>query len=724
MRGAPVRLRRAFAARCADIPWLAFLFLSLQAVPLASLGAEAIEKSPAQGVAAAPSSLDAVQVSASRTPRALFTTPAAVMVRVVAPDVESRAGVNLSEALHGIPGLVVRERQNFAQDLQISIRGFGTRATFGIRGVRLLLDGMPITMPDGQGQVSNLPLQALSHIEVLRGPASSLYGNAAGGVIQAFSATGRDDPGTRFALRAGADGLMRVGANLRAAGDQVDAHVDLGHFQSDGFRDHSRASRSTLHARLGWEGPLRASLVLNALDQPFTEDPLGLNEAQWRADPRQVAAPALAFNTRKSVGHRQAGIVLEPMNAGSGWRVMAYGGTRSVVQFLAVPVAAQASPTSGGGVVDLESRFGGLDLRRTWTLMLFGRPVDAVAGLAHDRQHQHRLGFENFQGGRLGVVGAKRRDQHDTVSNQDAYAQLDWRMAARWTLQAGWRRSEVRFHSRDAYVATGNPDDSGERRFLASNPVAGLGWEAREDLFLYASWGRGFETPTFDELGYRSDGSAGLNFALDAVRNRSSEVGGRGRHGNLAWQASVFRSDSNAELAVVSNSGGRSSYANAGPARRQGIELALQWQASPRWRHEMAWTRLDAHYLDAFLTCTGTPCPVPSTRVPRGARLPGAPRDLLWMASHWQRGAWSGSVTGEWVGRVIANATGSAQAPGHAVFDLSLSHRWTEGRRAFLRIGNVFDRRIVGSVIVNEGNGRFYEPAPGRQLNVGLDWRW
>ena len=692
---------------------------------LASLPLVAGAAAPPQTATTTPpaATLDSVQVVASREPRPLFTTPAAVAVREVGPAIETRPGVNLSDALHGIPGVLARERQNHAQDLQISIRGFGTRATFGIRGVRLLLDGMPITMPDGQGQVSNLPLQALDRVEVLRGPASSLYGNAAGGVIQAYTATGRDDPGVRTSLRAGADGLVRVGANLRTAGERFDAHVDLGRFETDGFREHSRAARSTLHARLGWDGPIRASLVLNALRQPFTQDPLGLDAAQLRSDPRQAAAPAFAFDTRKSVDHRQAGLVLESADA-DGWRMLAYAGRREVVQFLAVPVAAQASPTSGGGVVDLASRFGGLDLRHGWRFDLLGRPVDAVAGLAFDQQRQHRLGFENFAGGLLGVVGERRRDQHDTVSNRDAYAQLDWRMSSRASLQLGWRRSEVRFRSRDHYLAAGNPDDSGERRFLASSPVAGLGWRAGPDLFLFASWGRGFETPTFDELGYRPDGSAGLNFALDAVRNRSIEAGGRGRRGGLAWQASVFRNDSDAELAVVANSGGRSSYANAGPARRQGIELAIQWQASPRWRHEFSWTRLDARYQSGFLTCTGTPCLAPVTPVPAGTRLPGTPRDLASWTTRWRRGAWEASAEAEWVGPVLANATGSAGAAGYAVLDLALSRRLGPGRRAFVRLGNALDRRYVGSVIVNEGNGRYYEPAPGRSLGLGLDWRW
>ena len=692
----------------------------------ATPGAMAQATTPGATPGAAPATtLEPVQVTATREPRPVFTTPAAISSREVSAASGDRAGINLSDALHGVPGVVARERQNYAQDLQVSIRGFGTRATFGIRGVRLLLDGMPLTMPDGQGQVSNLPLSALQRVEVLRGPASLLYGNAAGGVIQAFTASGRDDPGARLELRRGGDGLQRESVAVRGAGQAMDAHLDLTHVQLDGSRDHARAERSTLHGQLGLRGSrLQATLVLNALDQPLAEDPLGLDEEQWRQDPRQAAPPATLFDTRKTVRHQQAGLILEPPDGEDGWRLLAYVGSRAVRQFLAVPVGAQASPTSGGGVIDLQSRFGGVDLRFTRRLQAGGRELMLVAGLAVDRQDQHRLGFENFIGERLGVVGRLRRDQHDRVGNRDAYLQADWAFAPRWDLQVGWRHSQVEFRSRDHYIAEGNPDDSGERRFLASTPAVGLGWQADEGLFVYASWGRGFETPTFDELGYRADGGAGLNFDLDASRNTGVELGARGRHGDWQWQANVFRNTSDAELVVVSNSGGRSRYANAGAARRRGIEAAVQWSPGAHWRHELTWTHLDARTLDEFLTCSGIPCPLPTTSVPAGTRLPGTPRDLLWLASRWQGERWQVSLEAEAVGPVGANTVGTAVAPGHAVVDVALARTWGEGRRIFFRLGNVLDRRYVGSVIVNEGNGRFFEPAPGRQWLVGLDWRW
>lgn len=699
------------------------LFASLLCLQTAT-----VPVSPQAAEPASPTTLDAVQVTATRLPEPVFVVPGSISVRAIG-DAADRPGVNVSEILHGIPGILARERQNQAQDLQISIRGFGARSTFGIRGVRLYLDGIPATLPDGQGQVSNFNLMSAARIEVLRGPYSALYGNASGGVIQLFTADGADDPGLHVSTAAGSDGLLRGDIALRGVDGALDYHLSLGRSQTQGYREHSAAGRNLFNAKLAFAAPsgTRITVLANALDQPEAEDPLGLTLEQAQADPRQVVPAAFAFDTRKSVLQRQAGLVLEqPVGGAQSLRVLGYAGRRDVLQFLAVPVAAQANPLSGGGVVDLHSRYSGVDARWSLGAELAGRPLDLVAGLAFDQQDQHRRGRENFRGSELGVEGALRRDQDDRVSNSDRYVQASWQLSDAVGLRAGLRRSSVRFVSADHYVTPGNPDDSGRREFSATSPVLSLSYQPDESLFLYASSGRGFETPTFDELGYRPDGSAGLNFELDAVRTRSLEVGAKGRHGKfLQWQAALFRADSDEELAVVANSGGRSSYANVGPSRRQGVELAMQWMAGEHWRNEFAYTLLDARSREAFAVCAGGPCATPTIPVPAGTPLPGTARQVLAASSRWTSGnGWDAGIEVELVSSVAANSTGTLRAPGYAVLDLSTGYVWQPGRRAFLRLGNIFDRRYIGSVIVNEANWRGFEPAPGRNVLVGLDWRF
>jgi iron complex outermembrane receptor protein len=243
---------------------------------------------------------------------------------------------------------------------------------------------------------------------------------------------------------------------------------------------------------------------------------------------------------------------------------------------------------------------------------------------------------------------------------------------------------------------------------------------------LYASWGRGFETPTFDELAYRAAGSAGLNTGLRPSRTRSLEAGARGRAGGARWQAALFRADTRDELVVATNAGGRSSFQNAGDARRQGLELSLDAPIARRWNARVAATLLDARYRDAFLTCAASPCPVPTQPVAAGTPLPGLPRRQLHAALHWQGDDWRLSLAGDAADGVRAANAGSARAPGFAVLALELGRAFRLPRGeldAVLRVGNALDRAHVGSVIVNEANGRHFEPAPGRNLLLLLDWR-
>ena len=675
--------------------------------------------------------LPAVVVTATRTPQSASDIPASIDA-VVIDDVVDVFGVNPSDWLGGMPGLLARDRQNYAQDEQISIRGFGARATFGVRGVRLYTDGIPATMPDGQGQVSHFNLDSAARIEVLRGPFSALYGNSSGGVIQLFGADGSVPPQVSFDLVGGSHGNARASVNARGVAGDLDYNLDLTHFQTDGWRDHSAAKRESGNAKLAWtlgEGG-KLTLLANTLALPGADDPLGLTHAQFDADPRSVASVATQFDTRKSVHQNQGGAIWEQdLGGGHALRVLGYYGTREVEQYLAIPVATQANPKHSGGVVDLDSRYGGSDARWTWSGELAGRAFELAAGLSWDRQAQHRRGYENFVGDVLGVRGALRRDEDDTVRDFDQYAQATWRIAERWSLVAGLRHSSVAFDARDRYVTAGNPDDSGRVDYGATTPVAGLLWRAARGVNVYASYGRGFETPTFNELGYRADGAAGLAFDLDPARSRNAELGIKLRPStSLDASVALFRADTRDELAVATSAGGRTTYQNIGKARRDGAEAALAWRIGDAWTLQLAWTWLDATFRSAFLTCAGTPCTAPDTPVAAGARIPGIPRSTLHAGLRWGgEHGWHAGTAADAVGAVVVNDLGTDRASGYVVAaaDLGYAFELDAGRLdAFARIDNLFDRRYAGSVIVNDGNGRYFEPAPGRAFMVGVKWTW
>ncbi|MBO9749163.1 TonB-dependent receptor [Xanthomonas phaseoli pv. dieffenbachiae] len=682
---------------------------------------------PAPPAATSIQRLPAVQVDAARV-RGVddFDLPASFTV--VAADDDNRRGAQVSELLDGIPGLVARDRQNYAQDTQLSIRGFGARSTFGVRGVRLLVDGIPASMPDGQGQLSHFNVLGAERVEVLRGPFSALYGNSSGGVLQLWSADGHPDDPWRLRATYGSNATVNVGAQLLGQQGAVHYNVAANRFDTDGFRAHSRAKRDSVNAKLGFdlaEGS-RLDLVLNHLDAPDAQDPLGLTRAQFNADPAQATSVATQFNTRKSVRQSQAGAIFTQQLDNQTLRLMAYGGQRSVEQFLAIPVAVQRNPLHSGGVIDLDSNYDGADARWAWQGEALGRPLQLTVGANVDRQRQHRTGYENFVGDTLGVKGALRRNQRDEVENVDQFAQLWWQWSDRWAALLGVRHSEVRFESDDHYIVGRNPDDSGQRDYSATTPVAGIVFRAEEDLRFYASVGRGFETPTFNELGYRSDGGAGLALDLGAATSRNYEVGSKWRaQSGAALEFAVFRADTDDELAVASNTNGRSTYRNIGATRRQGAELSWQQPIGATQQLQLAYTFVDATVRDGYLTCASSGCATPTAAVASGSRLPGVPRQQLFARWQWQPAQWQFAAESVASGATVVNDLATERAPGYALVNLEASRRWstTQGAlRTFARIDNVLDRQYVGSVIVNDGNGRYYEPGPDRTYTVGLQW--
>lgn len=665
-----------------------------------------------------------VVVTATRTERLMLDVPASVDVLDGETLRDAQLRVNLSETLGRVPGLTVLDRSNYAQDLQISIRGFGARASFGVRGVRLYVDGVPATSPDGQGQVSHFPLGAAERIEVLRGPFSALYGNSSGGVIALTSELKPQAP--RFTPNGaiGSFGTWRAGLNAVGGSEPYAFALEAGRFRTDGHRDHSAARRDAVNLRVAFlDAPIgRARISLNAIDMPDTQDPLGLTRAQYDADPKQVAAPALQFNTRKSTRQATLGASAESAFGRSATlNTAVWLGTRSITQFQAIPVAAQANPRQPGGVIDFDRVFGGADLRATWEL----GALTASLGLSAERLDEERRGYENFVASSLGVMGQLRRDETNRLTAIDPYAQLEWRAGDAWRVHAGLRAARVRFESVDHYLVGVNGDDSGERTFSAVNPTVGVVYRPGPAMSWYASYGRGFETPTLNELAYRPDGSAGFNADLRAARSHNIEVGMKLAAGpSLRGTLAVFAIETRDDLVVRTNAGGRSSFANVARTRRDGIEASLDWQPAPTWSVYFSAALLDARFDEAFLACGPAPCSTPNVPIEAGAKLPGIPARTLF-AELKHRAGWA-DLSVEWRAQapLYVNDANTDRAAGYGVLNLAAARsieRAGNKVRLFVRVNNVLDKSYAGSVIVNEGNARFFEPAPGISGLFGID---
>jgi iron complex outermembrane recepter protein len=666
-------------------------------------------------VAEAQEHLDPVVVTATRTEERAFDLPVAIDSIDAAQIQQGQLQVNLSESLARVPGIVAQSRWNFAQDLMLSIRGFGARANFGVRGIRLYQDGIPATMPDGQGQTSSFSLVSAKRIEVMRGPFSTLYGNASGGVIAVFTEDGPDPPMMQAQVVGGSYGTWNSIVKFEGASPVANYVLAGNAFQTDGYREHSVASRDLANVKLRFDlgENTKLTVIGNSFYQPEAQDPLGLTKAQWQADPRQADPVAILFNTRKTVDQQQGGATLEQrLSTDTVLRVTGYGGARGVRQYLALSGVGQ---TSSGGVTDLNGNFGGIDARLTTRYELAGGPLLLTAGAAYDQQHQQRKGFVNNSG----ALGDLRRDEDDYVSDTDGYVQAEWSLAS-FSILAGLRYSDVTFKSKDHYINVANPDDSGSVSYSHPNPVVGAVWHATEDLNVYANWGVGFETPSFIELAYRNVGS-GLNFALQPAISKSAEVGVKAFLPNRQRASvSLFSINTTDELVIDTATGGRTTYTNAAKTRRRGLEA--EWEAAlPNGFGAYAsYTYLLAQF--AAAATTGTPPQI----IPAGARLPGIPGSSAYAELTWARPDWYGfsaAIEGQYANKVYVNDRNTDFAPAYVVANVRAGFQQRTGVwtfTEFARLNNVAGVNYSGSVIVGDTNGRYFEPSAERNFLVGV----
>ncbi len=665
-----------------------------------------------------------VVVSGSRMLHSSFDLAASVDVVDASQIQDAQLRVNVSESLNSVPGIVVQNRQNYAQDLQISSRGFGARSAFGVRGVRLLADGIPATMPDGQGQAATFNLDMAERIEVLRGPFSALYGNHSGGVIQLFTRDPSGAPEIGITTSAGSDGIRKTDVNAEGATGPVGFLLDASHFETDGYRRHSGATRDQGYAKLVThpDKDSRVTLIASSLHQPDTQDPLGITWTSFQRDPRACESDpsdaqspprcyADRYDTRKSIDHTQAGLAYERRFGDAALHFTLYGGNRKVIQFQAFSKAFQASPSSSGGVVDFDRDFNGLDINWQDTRPLHDGTLRTTIGVEYGASRDKRTGYENFVGTQLGVIGNLRRNEIDELRTLDPYLQSEWQRG-RWVLTAGLRHTRLNVDVRDRFLSNG--DDSGGVSYARTTPLLSVLYKLTPTLNVYASAARGFETPTLNELFY-SGTSGGFNFKLRPSTSVNIEAGVKALlPEHVRIDAAVFEVRTRDELAVDSSTGGRTSYRNAGRTLRQGFEMSLHAGGDTGWNGRLAATLLRAVYDQAF------------GNVVVGARLPAVPNASLFGSAGWKGG--SGLLDAAIETFANANvypddANAAHPAPGYMVFNARLQSRQQSGGwmvKEFARLNNLFGRSYVGSVIVGDSNQRYYEPAPRRNWVMGL----
>jgi len=665
-------------------------------------------------------------VQSGRLAQKRFDTPASV--RVIDGDVIRDAGaqVNLSEALAQAPGVVALNRNNYAQDLQISIRGFGARAAFGLRGIRLITDGIPATTPDGQGQASTVSLTSADRIEVLTGPLAQLYGNSAGGVIQAFTREAGAQPQWDASTTLGSYGLRRHAVQFSGRTGNVGIVADYSTFDIDGYRKNSAAQRKQFNGVLTTQlqDDTQLKLVANGFDMPMAQDPLGLTAAQLKADPQQAGTAALAQRTRKAVKQDQLGLVLAHRfhpDLNMQWR--AYTGTRENLQY-------QASATWVGLQRDFQGA--GAQLKGNMRDVPNGA-LDWVMGVEMDRSSERRQGGDAVAGEKSGAL---TRDERNQAANTDVFGQANWRWTDAqghnpYTFTAGLRRSQVKLENVDDLpLRDGN--GTGRVNYTATNPVLGITWHALDTLNVYANWGKGFETPTLAEAAYSLDNNSikGLfNTGLLASRSQHAEAGVKWTPSPaMRIDAALFRITTENEIVTLRSAAGKTVFKNAAKTSREGAELSWQNEWTSQWRSQASLAILRAQYDENFMSG--------STPIAAGNRMPGIPARQLYASLQWaDQGfasktnprplGWSAST--DWVARSAfwANDLNDADArvAGGGQLNLRVRHRSVWGAlraEVWAGVDNLTDNTTVGSVIVNQASKQFFEPGLPRNWMTGV----
>jgi len=645
--------------------------------------------------------LDEIVVTATRRESSLRDVARSVSVVNKERIQNATQQLGLDEALAGVPGLYIQNRYNFSGDLRVSLRGFGARSSFGIRGIRIFVDGIPETLPDGQAGVDSIDMGSAQSIEVLRGPASSLYGNASGGVIAVTSELGTTDPFVEGKVAGGEFGFQQYGVKAAGQLSSADYLLNVSRTELDGYRDHSKYEGTLVNARMGI--PIndndRLLVALNLTDQPLAQDPGGINAAQAALDPSSARDRNVLFDSGETLEQQRVGFVYERERS---------SGTLTLRNHYVWRDFDNKLPFVGGGAVDLERFFYGVGAQYSLGDVL-PDSFELAFGIDYHRQDDDRQRFDNNSG----VIGAQVFDQNEQVDSSGIYVQGEYQLNDAWTLQAGLRYDELSYDVSDRFLADG--DDSGTLDFDRFSPSLGVNFKSAAGV-LFASYSSSFETPTTTELA-NPDASGGFNASLEPQLADSFEIGYKAGRENLFYELSLFQIDLEDELIPFELAAfpGRTFYSNAGSSERTGAEVALSWQHDSGFGIDASFTWSDFKF-ENFVDDNGNDF--------SGNQLPGLPKQFGYLGFNYATdNGFSGVLETVYSGDLYANNANSAQVSRYFVTNLRFGIEIQSGKwlfRPYGGINNLFDESYNNNIRINAFGSRFFEPAPGRHVYVGV----
>ena len=627
----------------------------------------------------------ALQAPKTETPRNQL--PFSLSVQSVDEFQKIYQQLSLQEYLVAVPGLFTQNANNYAQDLRISLRGFGARAAFGIRGIKLIVDGIPETTPDGQGQLDNLPLGLLSSVEVLRGPSASLYGNASGGVLYLNTLDQLENETIQLQSRLGAYGFQSYQLNTSLKGEKTVALFHINRTKTDGFRQYSGFEQTLFNAKIKHRFSSKSTLQLqlNYTDSPRAEDAGGITLEDTEADWSQARQRNVEYDTYESVNQFKSGLRWQ-QDWGEQWNLDTYG-------FYTFRDFYGKLPFENGGIVDLTRNYYG-----------FGSRLNYI-------QDKHRW--------QIGIETAQQADQRDRYLNLKgaqgslSFSQLESFDSFGFYIldEIQWEKVLLRTSLRYDDLRLGADTVSEDQTYQVLNPSVGLSYEVASQQRLFANFSTSFETPALSELSANPSGAEGLNLELEPARALNYELGWKGLWAKTRMEANVFFIESTNEILPYELEAfpGRAFYRNAGATQRWGVEVfgSYQWE---KWELQASMTQAQYRFAE-----NGTL---------KDTTLPGIPNSqFLLQLGYTSLENWQFQLTGEHIGSLYADTTNAVQIEAFQKVRLQGGKTTALGDlelNLFAGINNLFDVRYFDNIRLNAFGGRYYEPAPGRNFFVGL----
>lgn len=705
------------SARRADgvaaLLWLAFLVL-----PASAAAQDPVKPDSAYR-------LPEIEVTVTRRTAPLERLPAAIGVLDRTALTRGQQTLGLDEALTNIPGVYVANRYNYSLDQRLSIRGAGSRANFGTRGVKILLDGIPQTLPDGQSQLTNVEFGLLDRVEVLRGPSSALYGNASGGVLSLQSLrAGPERLSQAVRFSGGAFGTTKGQSITTARSGQLSGVLSLSWLNTDGFRQNSAADSRLLNLGVTWDATARTALDVRLLlsDAPEAQNPGALTQAEYNAKPDTAAGLNILRGADKDVSQQQLAVTLRHRDTthDGEYTASVFGLLRDLKNPLATPPPG-AFQANAGTYVAIDRAVGGVRLSGSRRLGTGYFAPKVTIGVDAQRMRDDRQNFRSLDGQPTDSVLI---DQQETVTEAGPFAHIQWSPTVRLTLAAGGRHDWVTFDVDDHHLTDG-VDNSGHRPLSSWSASGGASYFVAEAFVPYVNVGSEFETPTTTELANQPNSSGGFNSELDPQRTTSFEVGARGRPTPwMEYSAAFFTSTVKDAIVQFREVSGRAYFTNAGQTSNDGLELGLSVRPIPQLRAFVAFTYSDFIF-DDYKLVNGAVIDTLD-----GNRLPAVPKYFTRIGLRAEPYAGiaidvdhtlSSSLTADDANGLWVDNWGAG------VSNIRLSWAGPRGTIAFapfLGVNNAWDRQYISAVTVNGAGGRVFEPAPRRNVFVGAEVTW